>query len=137
MIERQLSTASMDLASVSDKLISKRAEIDALVSSGKETESSLAGLIEDKKKELALIKNDIENRLAIFNDEIKKRTEAVELRESSVTKSEQKNISDAKQNQSFASTLIDREKELKLLELKIKELARKKDIDAQIASLSK
>lgn len=136
-IERRVGIASIEISSLNDKIKEKTAELQAKVDILTEQNNKLIDSVENKKKELTSVNLEIESKRKEFNDKVSEFDKLVSEREKSLKDAERKAVADAELNARTLSALNDREQELKLLELKIKELARKKDIDVQIASLSK
>lgn len=136
-VELKLSTAKMELDSIINRIKEKNEELQARIDILILREKELLFSIDKKTKEVFNIQSIIDKERSDFNIDIKSQKDALAIEKKSIEDAKLLNEQNSKQNDSLRQALADREQELKLLELKIKELARKKDIDAQIASLSK
>jgi chromosome segregation ATPase len=135
-IERQLQVAKDSLNNEIPALQSKKDTLDRSVVEMRKTLEAYADEVNAKKSELVRIINEISTRESESKESARVRSEQLNKRESDIVIKENKISDNETIIQKTRTALSDREKELKLLELKIKELARKKDIDAQIATLS-
>jgi chromosome segregation ATPase len=136
-IKRRVGVANIELRSVEDKIKEKSAELQAKGDVLAEKNNNLVSAIDENNKKLSSLRSSIMSEYAAFEADISEQNRALEGRKKSLTEAESKCKELSEINRKTSAALVDREQELKLLELKIKELARKRDIDAQIISLSK
>jgi chromosome segregation ATPase len=118
---------------ISDKQIADaKEELNSLVSRSAE----LVGCIEGQHRTIEALQSELDRKMRLFNDEQEQRKAELSQRETAVQIAREKNGRDMADIEKQRAGLLSKEKELKLLELKLKDLARKKDIDIQILALS-
>lgn len=149
--DRRLKKINDDILSANDSLSSTKSGLLAEISSLEKRVKELTLFIDEskalleainkevleKRLELANTSLEISNKKSEFDEYTKQRIDDIYKKNSEADAMLKKNKEESEINERLRSALSDKEQELKLLELKIKEIARKKDIDAQIIALSK
>jgi chromosome segregation ATPase len=135
VVQRDIDTVSDELARKVVELSEAKKEYENVTAITREKTAALEGLIDAKEKELLGIHDAIDARLRKLNIEIKDKESELVVREEKNKESERKNQEDSASLDNLRNALEDERKNLKLYELKLRDLAKKKDIDLQITSL--
>ena len=133
-IENNLNEKNIELNKKTSIINDLKIEHSSLLDNIKEKKEYLESLIDSKEKELLNIQDTIDGKLRKLNIDIKDKEQQLSEREEFVIDKENKNTEDSLSLNKLREALESRGKELKLYELKLRDIAKKKDIDIQISS---
>jgi len=135
IVQRDLETTNDELTRKFISLNEAKKEYETITETTREKAEALEGLIDAKEKELLNIQDAIDAKLRKLNIEIKDKEAELIIREEKIKEFEIKNNEDSQSLSKLREALELRGKELKLFELKLRDAAKKKDIDLQLTNL--